>query len=159
MAVCHCGLEDQRYWPSVLRLRTVERLHFLQPFYLILDNQKANRDRRTNSCYSPSNANIVESTLCKMRRLVTLPLLRGTIQILAPLPINLKWWRWQMCSTIRIYLTFTNIKLNLSIFKPFNRTDHQITLAPYPTVSYFNLYMSTLKRLGTLCHGNEHILP
>jgi hypothetical protein len=119
MAVCHCGLEDQRYWPSVLRLRTVERLHFHHPFHSILDNRKANRDKRTSSCYSPSNANIVESTLRKLPRLVTLPLLRGTIQILARLPINRKWWRWLMCSTNRIYLTFSNIKLNLSIFKPF----------------------------------------
>ncbi len=61
----------------------LERLRFLHAFYLILDSRKANRDRHTNACYSPRNANIFESTLRKLPRLVTLPLLRGTVQIRA----------------------------------------------------------------------------
>ncbi len=47
----------------VHRLGIIERLRFPHAFYLILVSRKANRDRHTNACYSPSNANIFESAL------------------------------------------------------------------------------------------------
>ena len=69
---CQSACWRARGWPFVHRLRIVNRRCFLRAFYSILDSRGANRGKRTNSCCSPKNENILESALRKLSRLVTM---------------------------------------------------------------------------------------